>query len=220
MSDKPKKPKCTGRRADGRPCSAAPLDGTTRCWHHSFKVPGRPSKLTPELQERILDAILEGVYMETAAQAVGINKTTLYRWIERGETAEQNALAQAEEHDAGDELSGEELYEYANPADWPYMDFRHALKSAEAFGEIELVRKVTRGHGEQPWTAYMTVLERRFAERWRRRDKITHDGIGDLSKPRTSEPADETARRTTAAILVAAAGEHLEDIAEGGDGDD
>lgn len=41
--------------------------------------PGRKTKLTPERQTKILNAIRAGAYVETAAAAAGINKVTLYR---------------------------------------------------------------------------------------------------------------------------------------------
>lgn len=193
---KEKGPTCTGKRADGRPCKAAPLAGTTRCWHHSFKVPGRPSKLTADLQERVLDAILEGAFVETACQACGISKRTFYRWLKRGEDAEARAL---EHFDSDDEPDLEALYEHADPADWQYMDFCHAIQSAEAFAELELLRMVTRG-GPQPWTAYMTVLERRHPTRYQRRQTIEHDGAVDLGRPQFVTPDADQARAAVLAL--------------------
>jgi hypothetical protein len=186
--DKPKRPKpCTARKADGRPCQAAALRGTTRCWHHSFKVPGRPTKLTPELRDRILDAVLEGNYLETAAQVAGINKTTLYRWLRRAADLEAQAL----EHVTDDDLdAGADLWQHVDPDLWVYLDFRHALKSAEAYAETELVRQTL--HRGQGWQAAMTVLERRHPARWGRRLDAHVDHSGEVS--RTVEviaPTDE-----------------------------
>lgn len=200
-SEKAKAPKCTGKRADGRPCKQVPVEGTTRCWHHSFKVPGRPSKLTPELTERVVDAILVGAYLETAAQAVGITPRTLYRWLERGDDAEAAAL---EHFDSTDTPGLEDLYEHLDPAEWAYLEFRHALKSAEAFAELELLRKVQGGHGRQPWTAYMTVLERKAPARWGRRLEVKHDGNVDLGKPVLHAPDSEEKRRQVAGLLQSA----------------
>jgi hypothetical protein len=60
---------------------------------------GRPAKFTPERQERILDAIRAGNYVETAALAAGIGKSTFYEWVERFPDfadAVQKARAEAE----------------------------------------------------------------------------------------------------------------------------
>lgn len=201
MTDKKKTegPKCTGKRADGRPCQQNVIRGTTRCWHHSFKVPGRPSKLTAELQERVLDAVLEGAFIEVACQACGISKRTFYRWLKRGEEAEARAM---EQFDSDDEPDLEDLYEHVAPEEWPYLDFCHAVQSAEAFSELELLRKVTRG-GEQPWTAYMTVLERRHPTRWQRRQTIEHDGAVDLGRPQFVTPDPDAAKAMAIALQEA-----------------
>ncbi len=46
---------------------------------------GRPSKLTPELQEAICDHIVNGVPIEVAAGAEGVFKQRLHEWKRRGE---------------------------------------------------------------------------------------------------------------------------------------
>jgi hypothetical protein len=168
---KDKKPRayCSAKTASGRPCNRTPLRGTTRCWSHSFKVPGRPTKLTADIQERILDAVLEGNYLEVAAQAVGVNKTTLYRWLRKADELEAKAL----EHFDDELPEPGDLYQHTDPADWVYLDFRHALKSAEAFSETDLLRRASAG--ANGWQAPMTVLERRHPSRWRRRDTTTHE---------------------------------------------
>jgi transposase len=51
----------------------------------SNKKPGRPSKLTPELQAEIILLLKAGNFVETACNNVGINKSTFYDWIKKGE---------------------------------------------------------------------------------------------------------------------------------------
>jgi hypothetical protein len=46
---------------------------------------GRKPKLTPELQRRVVDIVRAGNYLEIAAAACGIHRSTLHRWLERGE---------------------------------------------------------------------------------------------------------------------------------------
>lgn len=201
---KPAKTYCTQRLADGRPCGATPERGRTRCARHRFKVPGRPSKLTDEVSQRILDAVLEGAYLETAAQAAGVSPSTLHRWIRRGDDAEARAL---EHFDSTDEPELGELYEAMDPADWPYVDFRHALKSTEAFAELELLRTVRNRVGDRPWQAAMTVLERRHPSRWGRRMEVKHDGAVDLGKPQDVVPEEEARRAEILTTLREALGD-------------
>lgn len=43
---------------------------------------GRPTKLTPALRERIVKLIKSGNFLETAAEACGIGRATVFRWIQ------------------------------------------------------------------------------------------------------------------------------------------
>ncbi len=46
---------------------------------------GRKPKLTFAVQERIIGLVRAGNYLETAAGVCGIHRTTLFRWLEKGE---------------------------------------------------------------------------------------------------------------------------------------
>ena len=203
-------PRCAATTANGSRCSKRALPGASRCKHHSFKVPGRPTKLTAVLQEQILDAVLAGNYIETAAQVAGINKTTLYRWLRRAEDLEAVALEQAR----GDEPEELDVYAHTDPAEWVYLDFRHALKSAEAFAEVGLLERV-RGAGEG-WQAFMTVLERRHPERWGRRQALDHHVRGELdsrSKVELIIPAERDRALAVAELLERAGALDADELA-------
>jgi hypothetical protein len=61
---------------------------------------GRPSKLTPEVRERILQAVRGGNFRDVAAQWAGIAPETLSRWLVRPEStyvAFRQALIEAEQ---------------------------------------------------------------------------------------------------------------------------
>jgi transposase len=103
---------------------------------------GRPTKLTPELQKRIVKLVRDGNYIETAAIAAGITKQTFYNWMERGKAGEE-----------------------------PFAEFFDALKRAEAEAEAEIAATVRAGLRDAPqWQSAMTFLERRWPTRWGRRD--------------------------------------------------
>lgn len=121
----------------------------------------RPSKLTPEVSERIVRAIRAGNYPEVAAAHAGIHASTYYRWMERGA------------------LAGEA------PEDDPYRHFRaevaRALADSEA-AEVGLVVQAARG-GD--WRAAAWVLERRFPDRWARRERV--EQVHELKDSEASE---------------------------------
>ena len=97
----------------------------------------RPTKLTVETQERIIEAIKLGNYAETAACYAGIHKATYYRWMERGECEEDGC----------------------------YREFRDAVAQASAEAEVRAV-KVIQDAMPTDHRAAMRYLERRFPSRW------------------------------------------------------
>jgi hypothetical protein len=113
------------------------------------KTGGRPTKLTPEIQERCVQAIRSGNYIEVAAAYAGITDKTYYDWKRRGE-AEPESI---------------------------YGQFLAAVKSAEALSEAEAVAQVRLASRDpKNWAAGMTWLERRFQTRWSRTDRQEHSG--------------------------------------------
>jgi transposase len=99
----------------------------------------RPSKLTAEVQTRIVQAIRAGNYAEIACRSARISSSTLYRWLERGER----------------ERSG------------PYAEFAAAVRLAEAEAEVYAVATIRQAMPTD-WRGSLAFLERRHPSRWRR----------------------------------------------------
>lgn len=109
----------------------------------------RPTKLDPERQERIVDAIRAGSYAEPACRAAGIAESTFYRWLQRGE-AEGRGI---------------------------YAEFARAVRRAEAEAELNAV-DVVQAHMPSDWRAAIAFLERRYPARWRRQTSAEISGPG------------------------------------------
>lgn len=107
---------------------------------------GRPTKLTPEIQAAIVDAIRRGNYIETAATIAGITKDTLYKWIKRGNACKSGA----------------------------FKDFSDAIKKAIAESEDHDIT-VINSAAAMYWQAAAWRLERKFPDRWGRRDRTNPD---------------------------------------------
>ena len=107
---------------------------------------GRRSKLTPEVQEKICEYVRQGLTYEIAARAAGISESTFYRWRERGERAR----------------SGK------------FREFWEALKRAEAEAEQRLVERILAASSDT-WQAAAWMLERRYPDRWGRKDRVRHE---------------------------------------------
>lgn len=99
----------------------------------------RPTKLTEQLQDRLVKAIRAGNYAESAARSCGISASTYYRWMQRGE----------------------------REGDGIYRELAEAVRQAEAEAEVYAVAVIRRAMGED-WKAALAYLERRYPGRWRR----------------------------------------------------
>jgi transposase len=103
---------------------------------------GAPSKLTPERQQRICDAIRAGVRPEVAAVYCGVGARTHYRWMQQGraedaapcfvEYVEQVELALAEWEARDSLLIGE-----AAKGDWRAAAWRLERRLPSVYGRRE-----------------------------------------------------------------------------------
>jgi transposase-like protein len=122
---------------------------------------GRPSKLTPALQERIVRAVREGNYPETAAQAEGVDRATYYRWMDKGaKVAGGNDAASAK----------------AEAEARPYRDFRDAVTRARATAQRKMLGYVAKAAPKDPENARW-YLERTAPDLFGRRDKLVVENL-------------------------------------------
>lgn len=103
---------------------------------------GQPTKLNPETQRRICDAISAGNYYEAACAYGGVTYQTLLNWLSRGEAARSGI----------------------------YFDFFCAVKKAEADAEVAVVAQWRKQIPEN-WQAARDFLARRFPRRWGPKDQ-------------------------------------------------
>jgi len=102
------------------------------------------SKLTEDLISRIVPIIEEGNFAEVAYSSVGIGKTTFYRWLSLGEKATTGV----------------------------YRDFWNAIKKAEAIAETRYLGVIRDAANSGNWTAAAWYLERRYPDRWGKKDRM------------------------------------------------
>jgi transposase len=157
--------KCGAVTASGAPCKRDALPGTEppRCVSHTG-VNGRKSKLTRDVEARVVAIIAAGNHLEVAAAAGGIGLRTLHDWMARG-----------------------------NPAgtarrDAPYRRFRAAVERAQAEGEATLVTRIQKAAANGSWQAAAWLLERRYPERYTK-PKVAPDELPSRA-PAPSTPAE------------------------------
>ena len=103
---------------------------------------GRDTKLTPELQTKVIDYIKNGNYTKTACQAVGISEQTYYTWVKRGKDGES-----------------------------PFVEFLESVERARAEAEVRNVF-IVQVAAKKDWRAAMTWLERVNYKDWGRKELI------------------------------------------------
>jgi len=109
---------------------------------------GQPTKLTPEVQQRMCQAISAGNYLAAACRYGGVDYTTVRRWMLRGDR---------------------------EPG--IYRHFRDAILKAEADAEVTVVA-LWRSQIPENWAAARDFLARRFPERWGPKARLEHTGEG------------------------------------------
>jgi transposase len=127
----------------------------------AFRKPvGRPSKLTPEIRERICTIIMAGGFPEGAARMTGIPKQTYYQWLDKGASAK-------------------------SPKN-KYKQFRDSVEEACEFLKMALIVGI-RSAGVNDPSHLKWLLERRFRSEWGSAQTMIADGKAeDASKPRMS----------------------------------
>ena len=55
---------------------------------------GRPQKLTPEIEQKILEALLKDYSVKDAALLSGVSRATIYGWMKRGQAAKSGKYRQ------------------------------------------------------------------------------------------------------------------------------
>lgn len=157
---------------------------------------GRPTKLTPALQARIVKLVREGNYPETAAQVEGVDPRTFYRWMERGQSE--------------------------GPDDEPFRQFRQAVTRARATAQRKMLAHVAKAAPKDPENARW-YLERTAPDLYGRRDKLVVENLvsqeldGFLAKLEQRLPP-EIYERVLAALTDDAAGDRAPEPPPGDEG--
>lgn len=100
----------------------------------------RPSKLTPEVQARLVAGIRHGLTHKTACAATGVAPRTFQTWIARGR------------------LPGK--------ANARHRHLVEAVERARAAREADLAARLLLAAQRGSWRAAAWLLERQYPERW------------------------------------------------------
>lgn len=110
---------------------------------------GRPSSMTAEAVERLLQALRAGNFRNVAVEWAGVGERTFREWMAKG----------------GEQKAGK------------FRDFRRRVMEAEQAAEIRAVGLLMKA-AENDAKHAAWWLERKFPERWGRRDRHEVTGAG------------------------------------------
>jgi hypothetical protein len=116
---------------------------------------GRPSKLTPEVRDRICQLLKAGNTFRTACEVAGIAASTGREWRARGEDRHS-----------------------AREGDEDFALFAAAVQKAEEEAAARNVALIQKAAAEGTWQAAAWWLERKFPAEWARIDRHEHTGRG------------------------------------------
>ena len=136
---------------------------------------GRPSKLTPSVKKRLIDAISAGNYYEPACAYAGIHYATFRAWMVKGE----------------EQKTGQ------------YYEFYEEVNAAVAQAEVRIVA-IWQQQIPEDWHAARDFLARRHPERWANKDVHRMTGKDDDSPIEVDIDPRDTLGAKLAAILVRA----------------
>lgn len=117
--------------------------------------PGAPTKLTPEREKVICDALRQGMPYSQACQLAGINYSSFRNWI---------IQAKRDEADGID--------------DSRHVKFFRAVQKAEAERTLEAVALIRKAGRDGRWQANAWYLERRYPHQWGTRVEVQEHHLG------------------------------------------
>jgi hypothetical protein len=110
---------------------------------------GRPTKLTPETQEKICHAIRLGAIYEHACNYAGVTYSSFRNWMIKGEAAK----------------SGK------------FLDFFEAIKKAEGTASSKWLGMIEEAAEDGNWQAAAWKLERRYPDAYGKRMRVDQRSV-------------------------------------------
>ena len=115
---------------------------------------GRKTKLNPEVQDRIVQALEAGNYFDASCEFAGVTSRTGYHWLERGQ-------AEIERRDKPNVREGTKQWK----TEEIFLQFFHAVTQASANVEIRTIAEIQK-QSREDWRAAAWFMEHRYPKKW------------------------------------------------------
>ena len=149
----------------------------------------RPTKLTPEVEERLVRAISVGATYKDACACAGISFQTFLNWKKRA----QRAVEQVGERDGEPEET-----------DHPFVEFFDRIKRAQGEAAVGLLAMIGKA-ANRDWKAAAWMLERRYPESYDR-NRLRPERIDEVTPTPETGPTPGLDRDGAAVITNALQG--------------
>lgn len=162
--------------------------------YNTGRPSGRPSRLNPRTATSLVNSISGGAYVTTACQFSGIAKASYGLWRRRGEAEIERvrALELDPEEILQNTMVDEEGKSYSvaqmmslpapepfEQLEWNYVCFYMHTEKALAVSEIRNLSLIQAAAGDGHWQAAAWILERKYPDRFGRRERINLEGSKD-----------------------------------------
>lgn len=105
-------------------------------------TPGRPTKCTPEVTKKIVEALQSGAYLPQCCAVAGVDYSNVKEWMRRGRKGDQ-----------------------------PFSSFRATIRDAMREREVRYAALVSQAAEKDPKAAQW-MLTHRYSKRWADREKV------------------------------------------------
>lgn len=151
-------------------------------------------KINAEIIGKIVTYVRTGSYIETAVVAAGISKQTYYQWMKAASAAEEAAEVAERKGEQSPRLTKQQKL---------CFELRDAIEKALAEGELSDLMTI-RIASKRNWQAAAWRLERKFPDKWGRRDHLSAELSGPKGSPIPVSTGPLTSADLKAAVLSCA----------------
>ena len=137
---------------------------------------GRPTKLTPEVHNAIVNDIELGVIYKDAVGAAGVSYPTFLSWLERGKAVRDGELRKTKSNK-------------------PFLEFLNSVERAKHTAFAMYAKEIQKA-SKKDWRAAESFLKRRDPENWgdKQENTDTHKGEILIRYESNSDNASEDAQ--------------------------
>lgn len=148
---------------------------------------GRKLTLDDKKINELVLYISAGNYDKVACAAAGIGQSTFYLWLEKAETefeAYEKAMADYEEEFYRLVELNKPTNKLKEPEKSIFIEFLERIKEARAKREASWVMDISK---DKSWQSKAWLLERKYFERWGRKDFVDHNVSGNVTLVASNE---------------------------------